>query len=248
MIIIDKLSYSSGLADVSPEEKFAYAVLTLLVCVVSRSVTAAVIVLAVNGILNVKKGRVPFHLYLKYLMVPLIFLLLSTLAILVNVSKEPLDAYAIPVGQYYVTSSWMGLKKGGQMILTALASVSSLYVLSFNTPMTEILDVLKRLMLLTYRFIFILMEGASAIMTAQKARLGNRDLKTSIQSFGQMASVVFVRALKQSDALYNAMESRCYDGEIRVLSGEYEKNKSNFRKIAVFEAVLILLAVWGRIV
>ena len=28
MIIIDKLSYSSGLADVSPEEKFAYAVLT----------------------------------------------------------------------------------------------------------------------------------------------------------------------------------------------------------------------------
>ena len=235
----------------SPEEKFAYAVLTLLVCVVSRSVAAAVIVLAVNGILNVKKGRVPFYLYLKYLMVPLIFLLLSTLAILVNVSKEPLDAYAIPLGQYYVTSSWMGLKKGGQMILTALASVSSLYVLSFNTPMTEILDVLKRLhfpglfielMLLTYR-----LEGASAIMTAQKARLGNRDLKTSIQSFGQMASVVFVRALKQSDALYNAMESRCYDGEIRVLSGEYQKNKSNFRKIAVFEAVLILLAVWERI-
>ena len=188
----------------------------------------------------------------------LIFLLLSTLAILVNVSKEPLDAYAIPVGQYYVTSSWMGLKKGGQMILTALASVSSLYVLSFNTPMTEILDVLKRLhfpglfielMLLTYRFIFILMEGASAIMTAQKARLGNRDLKTSIQSFGQMASVVFVRALKQSDALYNAMESRCYDGEIRVLSGEYEKKQRAISgKIAVFEAVLILLAVWGRIV
>ena len=95
MIIIDKLSYSSGLAPVSPEEKFAYAVLTLLVCVVSRSVAAAVTVLAVNGILNVKKGRVPFYLYLKYLMVPLIFLLLSTLAILVNVSKEPLDAYAV---------------------------------------------------------------------------------------------------------------------------------------------------------
>ena len=68
MIIIDKLSYSSGLADVSPEEKFAYAVLTLLVCVVSRSVTAAVIVLAVQwNSTIVKKGRVPFHLYLKYL-------------------------------------------------------------------------------------------------------------------------------------------------------------------------------------
>ena len=59
---------------------------------------------------------------------------------------------------------------------------------------------------------------------------------------------MFVWALKESYALLNALESRCYDGEIRVLSGEYEKNKSNFRKIAVFEAVLILLAVWGRIV
>ena len=46
--------------------------------------------------------------------------------------------------------------------------------------------------------------------------------------FGQMASVVFVRALKQSDALYNAMESRCYDGEIRVLSGEYRKKQEQF--------------------
>ena len=39
--------------------------------------------------------------------------------------------------------SWMGLKKGGQMILTALDKCSSLYVLSFNTPMTEILDCVK---------------------------------------------------------------------------------------------------------
>ena len=71
-------------------------------------------------------------------------------------------------------------------------------------------------------------------MTAQKARLGNRDLKTSIQSFGQMASVVFVRALKQSDALYNAMESRCYDGEIRVLSGEYTKKQEQFPENSSF--------------
>lgn len=253
MIVIDKLSYSSGLANVSPEEKFVYAVLTLMVCVVSRSAAAAVAVLAVNGFVNIKKGRVPVRLYLKYLMIPLIFLLFSTLAILVNVSKEPLDAYAIPLGNYYLTSSFVGLKRGVQMILTALASVSSLYVLSFHTPVTEILDVLKKwhfpglfieLMFLTYRFIFILMEGASAVLTAQKARLGNRNLKTSIQSFGQMASILFVRSLKQSDALYNAMESRCYDGEIRVLPGTYRRSRINYWKILIFEIILVLIAVW----
>lgn len=256
MIVIDKLSYSSGLANVSPEEKFVYAALTLLVCVVSRSVLAAVAVLAVNGVVNVKKGRVPIRFYLKYLMIPLAFLLFSTVALLVNVSREPLDAYAIPLGNYYLTSSFMGLKKGIQMILTALASVSSLYVLSFHTPVTEILDVLKKwhfpglfmeLMFLTYRFIFILLEGASAILTAQKARLGNRDLKTSIRSFGQMASVIFVQSLKQSDALYNAMESRCYDGEIRVLPGNYQRNGKNYWKLLIFETILVLTAVGEKI-
>lgn len=233
-----------------------YAVFTLAICVISRSAAAALAVLAVNGYLNVKKGKVSIRLYLKYLMIPLIFLILSTLAILVNVSGKPMDAYAIPVGEYYVTSSWAGLKRGVQMILTALASVSSLYVLSFHTPLTEILDVLKKLhvpglfielMLLTYRFIFILMESASAILTAQKARLGNRNLKTSIQSFGEMAAVVFVRSLKQSDALYNAMESRCYDGEIRVLAGEYQISKMRMFKMAVFGLLLITLAVWEKI-
>ena len=233
-----------------------YAVFTLAICVISRSAAAALAVLAVNGYLNVKKGKISIRLYLKYLMIPLIFLILSTLAILVNVSGKPLDAYAIPVEEYYVTSSWAGLKRGIQMILTALASVSSLYVLSFHTPLTEILDVLKKLhvpglfielMLLTYRFIFILMESASAILTAQKARLGNRNLKTSIQSFGEMAAVVFVRSLKQSDALYNAMESRCYDGEIRVLAGEYQISKMRMFKMAVFGLLLITLAVWEKI-
>lgn len=256
MTVIDKLCYSSGLANVSPEEKFSYAVFTLAICVISRSAAAALAVLAVNGYLNVKKGRIPIRLYLKYLMIPLIFLLLSTLAILVNISGKPLDAYAIPVGEYYVTSSQAGIKRGVQMILTALASVSSLYVLSFHTPLTEILDVLKKLhvpglfielMLLVYRFIFILMESASAILTAQKARLGNRNLKTSIQSFGEMAAVVFVRSLKQSDALYNAMESRCYDGEIRVLAGEYQISRKRMMKMAVFELLLIALAVWEKL-
>mgnify|MGYP000090330136 FL=1 len=122
MIIIDKLSYSSGLADVSPEEKFAYAVLTLLVCVVSRSVTAAVIVLAVNGILNVKKGK-------------------SSISPVPEIPDGTPDISAVeytgnpgqciqraagclcnPGGAVLCDIQLDGAEKGGQMILTALAS------------------------------------------------------------------------------------------------------------------------------
>lgn len=226
MILIDSLSYASKLRYKNPEEKFAFAMLSLVICVVSRSVLAAIIILSINSCLIVRKGGIPFLYYLKYLMVPLVFLVLSTLTIFINVSKTPLDGYAIPIGGYYLTGSMEGLIRGGGLMLTALSAVSCLYFLSMNTPMTEICEVLKRLhcpailielMLLTYRFIFILTEAAGAVLTAQKARLGTRNLRTSLDSFGKMLSILFVRALKKSEALYDAMESRCYDGRLRIL-------------------------------
>lgn len=255
MIAIDKLSYSSGLSDVSPEEKFAYAAATMLVCVVSRSVLAAGMALTVSAVLNVKKGKVPARRYFRFLLIPLAFLLLSTLAVFVNFSETPMDAYAVAVGNFYITSSRSGILRGVQMILTALAAISCLYVLSLNTPMTEILNVLEKLhvpetlielMMLTYRFIFILMEEGLAVLTAQKARLGNRDLRTSVRSFGQMASVLLIRALKRSDALYNAMESRCYDGRIRVLKKKYTVSKKRVAALIGFEVLLIAAAVLER--
>ncbi|CUX30022.1 CbiQ family ECF transporter T component [Clostridium sp. C105KSO13] len=115
---------------------------------------------------------------------------------------------------------------GVQLIGTAMASVSCLYFLSLNTTMMDFLGVLAKLhcpgilmelTLLIYRFIFVLMETASAIMVSQKSRLGNKDFRTSIDSFGKMGAGLLIRAFKRSNALYDAMESRCYDGKIRVL-------------------------------
>lgn len=254
MILIDSLSYSSKLRYKNPEEKVAFAMLSLVICVVSRSVLAALMILAVNSYLIVQKGGIPFLHYLKYLSVPLAFLTLSTLTIFINVSKAPLDGYAVPVGGYYLTSSMEGLGRGGSLMITALSAVSCLYFLSMNTPVTEICEVLKRmhcpmtfveLMLLTYRFIFILAEVAGAVLTAQKARLGNRDLRTSAESFGKMISILFVRALKKSAHLYDAMEARCYDGELRMLREGTPCVRREVIWIACYEMLLLGVAIWG---
>ncbi|MFQ6803528.1 MAG: hypothetical protein ACLRT5_00450 [Lachnospiraceae bacterium] len=75
MIVIDKLCYQSGLRHVNAGEKFAFAMITLLLCVVSRSIACACIVLAATGILTVWKGGIPVFRYLKLMTVPLAFLL-----------------------------------------------------------------------------------------------------------------------------------------------------------------------------
>ncbi len=256
MITIDMLCYYSRLRYTNAMEKFAYAVLTLLFCVVSRSLAMALLVLVVNGILTVKKGGIPFFRYRHYLMIPLAFLILSTLAVIVNISRAPLDAFAFPIGGYYLTGSYASLYKGIQMILTALASVSCLYFLSFNTPMTDILSVLRKLhcpdliaelMLLIYRYIFVLLDISFSISVSQDSRLGNRDFRTSMKSFGAMASVLLIRAMAKSGALYDAMEARCYDGRLLVLDEQYPPKSREIFWIAFFEFLLLILTIWSKL-
>ena len=252
MITIDKLCYNSKLRYVNAGEKFAFAIITLLLCVISRSVAVACIVLAATGILTVKKGGIPFFRYLRFLMVPLVFLFFSTLAIMFNLSKEPSDLFHLAIGSWYLTGSRESFRYSLQLMLTALASVSCLYFLSFNTPVPDILNVLKKihcpkllieLMMLIYRFIFILMSVASAITTSQHSRLGNKNYKTSLKSFSGMASVLLLRSFKRANALYDAMESRCYDGTIRVLNETFPPSKKHLLAILIFE--LFLLVCWA---
>ena len=66
MITIDKLCYNSKLRYENAGEKFAFAVITLCICVMSRSIAVACIVLAVTGILAVWKGGVPVFRYLGF--------------------------------------------------------------------------------------------------------------------------------------------------------------------------------------
>lgn len=256
MILIDKLCYLSKLRYVNPLEKFAFAMLTLIFCIVSRSIVMAILVLLVNGILTIKFGGIPYKRYNNLMLIPLAFLILSTVAIIVNISQNPLDAFAIPIGGFYITGGWTSIIHGVQLILTALAAVSSLYFLSLNTPMTDILTVLRKLkcpalivelMLLIYRYIFVLLDIAYYISTSQKSRLGHKDFKTSIKSFGAMVSVLFIRAMKRSNALYDSMESRCYDGEIKVLVENYPLNKKNIIFIAIFETILLVFTIYLKI-
>ena len=233
MIVIDKLCYQSKLRYENAGEKFAFAV--------------AGIVLAVTGTLTVAKGGVPVLRYLKFLTIPLAFLFLSAAAILFHISRTPMDLFAIPLGNWYLTTSMSSLLYAVQLILTALSAVSCLYFLSFTTPITDILEVLLiELMLLIYRFIFVLLDTASAITTSQHCRLGNRDYKTALKSFGLLGSALMLRAVTRSNRLYTAMEARCYDDTIRVLSGTHSPKKSVILAIVLFDSALIALASWSK--
>ena len=134
MIVIDKLCYHSRLRYENAGEKFAFAIITLCICVMSRSIAVAGIVLAVTGVLTVKKGGVPVSCYLRFLTAPIIFLLLSTIAIMFHLSRTPMDMFAIPVGNWYITTSYSSFFYAVQLIFHSFRnSILSVFFILYYT-------------------------------------------------------------------------------------------------------------------
>lgn len=255
MITIDRFSYNSRLRYVNTGEKFAFSVITLALCVGSRSVYLAAFVLLAMGILTVKKGGIPISGYLRLLTIPLMFLGMNSLVLGTSIRQTPLEVFSVRLGSWYLTAGRETICYGIQIFVTAMAAVSCLYFLSCNTTMTDLLVLLRRwkcpaliaeLMLLIYRFIFVLLDRGQAIAIAQKSRLGNRDYRTGVRSFGELVSCLFISSIKRSEALFDAMESRCYDGEIRVLEEEYPPKRKEIFGILAFELWACFLIWIGR--
>lgn len=251
MMIIDKLAYSSQLRYKSPFLKSAFAVGTLFICVGARSFVVSAIVLILMGCLTVFYSRTSFSHYMKLMTAPFAFLALGTVAIAVNFTDAPMDLLSIPVGTHYLAVSVTSFTYAIRLILVSLASVSCLYFLTLTTPLLDLLTVLRRLhcpwiivelMMLIYRYIFALLDMAVAITTAQNCRLGNRDAKTAVQAMGLMLSVLLVRALNKSSLLYDAMESRCYDGEIRVLMQSSSSGMKEKAGVTLFLIALLMIS------
>jgi len=253
MLVADKLCYYSRLRYVNPYEKVAFSVITLCLCIISRSFVVAGIVFLANAILTVKKGHIPIGQFLRLFIIPGSFLALSTLTIVANISSVPLDGYAIFLGSYYLTGSKASICFGLRLGVTALSALSCLYFLSLSTTMTDILSVLKKLhfpeilielMLLIYRFIFVLWEGASTMLISVKARLGDQSLKKVLTSFGFLAAGLLVRSMKRARDLYDAMEARCYTGHIFVLDETNPAKTKEILAIVGFELFLIGITIW----
>ena len=95
---------------------------------------------------------------------------------------------------------------------------------------------------LIYRFIFILIESYMNMQNSATSRLGYRNFKTSMTSFGNIASNILIVSLKKANAYYTAMEARCFDGDLNFLQDEKRLYVKNV--LAVFLFVLFMFFIW----
>ena len=254
MIVIDKICYNSKLRYVNTRLKLIFTILTLIICIISKSFYVSSIVFIVNSVLNLYWAKISLYQYVKLILLPVAFIILSTLAIVIDVTPSPAENYYLYLLNLYFSININSVLYGLQIFATAISSVTCLYFLTLNTTMTDLLNelyalkcpvIVCELMMLIYRFIFVLTESADNINVAQISRLGNKNFIISCKSFAMLVSVVFIKSIKKSNILFDAMESRCYDGRINVITVENELNKKYLLLIIVFEILLVLITLLG---
>ncbi len=247
---IDYYAHISKIRGWNATYKVLLSVTVLILCIALNQVLISVIVLLAMSYLTVWKGKLPVIEYLRVLSIPLTFIILGTLPIALDVSKMPLGEYRVHLGFFYLFTSGIKIKQMLVLMLKVFAAVSALQMLTFSTPSSEIISVLRKahvpklvieLMYLIYRYIFILLEVHDKMKHSADSRQGYSDFKTSCVTFGNVASNLLVLSLKKANTYYDAMESRCYDGDLLFLEVDKKVTAGQVLIASLFTIVLLLV-------
>lgn len=231
----DRYAYLSRLRRMDPGGKILLSLVAVVVCLLCGGVLTGLATLFVMGALTVLWGGVPLKALLRFLRIPLVFLLIGCLPALIARVPEG-GAYLLGAALFGSVwgVTWDSLLRAGGIFSKALGVISAMYFLALNTPMTDLTLALGRahvprlfieLMELIYRFIFVLADTAANIRVAQESRLGYVGFRRSVDSLGALCSMVFLRAWRKADRIYSALESRGYTDRLVTLEAEYRPGR-----------------------
>ena len=126
MILFDKLSYSSPVRQTSPALKSLFAVGSLVICVSFRQVSVCVLVLCCMVACTLQFANVTPRRYLRFLLGPLVFLALSSVAVLVFVSSSPQELFSFRLFSRYIGISRLSFSNWYSLMAVAFSGVSCL--------------------------------------------------------------------------------------------------------------------------
>ncbi|WMY75923.1 energy-coupling factor ABC transporter transmembrane protein [Buttiauxella selenatireducens] len=225
MLGIDKLSYQSRWCRVSPLRKFALYLVMLVLAFALPPVGQAALLLVI-AVFTCWLLRVGPRRYLRWLAVPLGFLVMGVGTIILSVAHHPQSLLlSVPIGSFYLGIDAQGLAMANQTFWRSLAALAATYWLVLNLPFGQLIILLQRLrvprllieqILLTWRFIFILLDEAQAIHRAQTLRFGYRTLPGGYRSFAMLVSMLFSRVLLRYQQMVTTLDIKLYQGDFHL--------------------------------
>ncbi len=249
---IDFYAQYSRLNPCPPELKLLIAMLAITACLVSNSWAVCGFVLASMSLATVWWGKIPLFYYFALLLLPAGFIVLSSLAILIQFSNNPTGYLDFHIFGAYLSITSASQNTALMVTAKAFSAVSCLYMLSLSTPIYELIGVLRRcrmphiiieLMYLIYRYIFILLNLHNNMSRALESRLGYTTKKNTLRSCTLCASSLLRLSFQEASANYNAMESRCYEGNLRFMEPQKRLKPSEIITAVIYVIILTIICI-----
>ena len=177
-------------------------------------------------------------------------------------TKPGAPLFELDLALFALTGTQEGLDFFISVLLKSWASVTAAVVLTATTPPLRLLEALRSLripavlvaiVMLMYRYLFVLVEEAQSMMRARAARsaaIGPKSggsLVWRAKSAGGMAGSLFIRTLDRSERIYMAMVARGYDGTLRQADA-IPLGRDAMVKLALALCVFVAIAVAARTV
>lgn len=246
--MLETYSLNNGLKDTPGMLKFLFAVLTLLVCALSKPLVLPLIVFSIMMVMSVGPAKIPVKFYFKLLIAPAAFGIMAAIPIMFFHGITPW--FSVDWGWITLVATQEGTIMASTSFARMMGSVSCLLFLALTTPIADILSIMNRLRLpvvfieismLIYRYIFISMDQALRIERAQRMRLGYSHLRGSLHALALLAGNLFISSWDNGDRMLTSMNARCYTGTFPVIEQGTPIPGRHLLGIVGFELALITL-------
>lgn len=226
MDLLDRAAHQNRLSAVRAEHKAAVVLALLLACLLLDRITVGLGVVALMGTLSLGWARVAPRLWIKATVAEGFFLLLSVGSVALMLAPvAPPEGFGLTILGRWIGVTPQGLLMAARLVARTLGAVSCLTFLTLTTPLHDLAALGRRLqvppllidlMLLTYRFLWVLQATLAQMRTAQVARLGDAGWRASLRSAGLLGARLFIRSYQRADRLNDAWLARNFDGALPV--------------------------------
>ena len=218
---LDSVAQLSAFRHIHPGTKLLLALGSLILCLISPSPVVPLISGIVISLVLLIPGRTSPRLYAGVLLGPAVFTLVSVIVLLFLLGGGDVIWRFDPLPWIDLAITTGSLSQSVLVLCRVFGCSISMFFIVLTTPMTDLFNGMKRigipvelidLMMIIYRYIFIVYAQAVEIWQAQVMRLGYSRPREAIRSFSMLCGMLFITSWNAGEDLIRAMDCRCYDG------------------------------------
>ncbi len=222
MFAIDELAYASPMRHWPPLGKFLLVMALLIVSLVSSSLVIPVVVFIIGMALLFFSTHMRFPKVIALAILEGMAIFLIGALIIAFVTREGKVLYDLNLLSMHLSLTEGGLQRGITVYLRALAGITVMLFFATSTPIPHFAAALKQLrvptyitelVILIYRYSFLLFEQLDVLYTAAQCRVGFRGTRNKFRTTGKLAVSLFIKSLEVAERSQIALYCRNFKGD-----------------------------------